>query len=97
MAIKHAKTSAKNDGADSSLVQPSDWNASHAIEAGTIVNADVAAAAEIAVSKLADGTPYQTLRTDSAGTGVEWGYKLYVGTSAPSSPSTNDIWIDTTA
>jgi hypothetical protein len=29
MAIKHTKTSAKVDGADSSLIQPSDWNASH--------------------------------------------------------------------
>jgi hypothetical protein len=29
MAIKHAKTSAKDDGGDATLVLPSDWNASH--------------------------------------------------------------------
>jgi hypothetical protein len=29
--IAHAKTSAKSDGGDSTLVQPSDWNADHAI------------------------------------------------------------------
>lgn len=29
MAITHAKTSAKSDGADSSLILPSDWNADH--------------------------------------------------------------------
>ena len=29
MAIKHIKTSAKADGADNTLVQPSDWNAAH--------------------------------------------------------------------
>jgi hypothetical protein len=39
---------------------------------GTIVNADVSANAEIAVSKLADGAARQVLQTDAAGTGVEW-------------------------
>jgi hypothetical protein len=39
---------------------------------GTIVNADVSASAEIAVSKLADGAARQLLQTDAAGTGVEW-------------------------
>jgi hypothetical protein len=39
---------------------------------GTIVNADISASAEIAVSKLADGTARQLLQTDAAGTGVEW-------------------------
>lgn len=32
MPLKHAKTSAKADGGDASLVQPSDWNADHVIE-----------------------------------------------------------------
>ena len=40
--------------------------------AGTIVNADINANAEIAVSKLADGAARQLLQTDAAGTGVEW-------------------------
>lgn len=38
----------------------------------SIVNADISATAEIAVSKLADGAARQVLQTDSAGTGVEW-------------------------
>ena len=38
----------------------------------TIVNADVSATAEIAVSKLANGTARQLLQTDAAGTGVEF-------------------------
>jgi hypothetical protein len=42
------------------------------IEDGTIVDADINASAEIAVSKLADGTARQLLQTDAAGTGVEW-------------------------
>ncbi len=43
-----------------------------AISNGVIVDADVSATAEIAVSKLADGTARQLLQTDAAGTGVEW-------------------------
>jgi len=42
------------------------------LSAYPIVNADVASNAEIAVSKLADGSAYQLLQTDAAGTGVEW-------------------------
>jgi hypothetical protein len=43
-----------------------------AIGSGVIVNADISATAEIAVSKLADGAARQLLQTDAAGTGVEW-------------------------
>ncbi len=39
---------------------------------GTIANADISASAEIAVSKLANGTARQLLQTDVAGTGVEF-------------------------
>ena len=39
---------------------------------GTIVDADINASAEIAVSKLANGTARQLLQTDAAGTGVEF-------------------------
>jgi len=38
----------------------------------SIVNADISATAEIAVSKLADGAARQLLQTDAAGTEVEW-------------------------
>jgi hypothetical protein len=39
---------------------------------GTIANADISASAEIAVSKLSNGTARQLLQTDAAGTGVEF-------------------------
>lgn len=39
---------------------------------GTIVNADISASAEIAVSKLANGTARQLLQTDATGTDVEF-------------------------
>jgi len=39
---------------------------------GTIANADISASAEIAVSKLANGTARQLLQTDAGGTGVEF-------------------------
>lgn len=42
------------------------------IASGVIVDADISASAEIAVSKLADGATRQLLQTDAAGTGVEW-------------------------
>lgn len=32
MAVKHAFTSAKSDGADATLVRPSNWNADHTAE-----------------------------------------------------------------
>ena len=49
-----------------------------AIGSGVIVDADVSASAEIAVSKLADGAARQLLQTDSAGTGVEWASNIDV-------------------
>jgi hypothetical protein len=39
---------------------------------GTIANGDISSTAEIAVSKLANGTARQLLQTDSIGTGVEF-------------------------
>ena len=39
---------------------------------GAIVNADISSSAEIDVSKLADGSSYQLIHTNAAGTGVEW-------------------------
>lgn len=58
LTIGSANTVLKSDGTDAS------W--------GSIVNADISASAEIAVSKLADGDAYQRIRTDAAGTGVEY-------------------------
>lgn len=45
---------------------------------GSIVNADISGTAEIAVSKLADGTSYQLLQTNAAGNGVEWASNIDV-------------------
>ena len=70
MPITHTFVSAKVDGGDATLVRASNWNADHTITA--LVDADISATAEIAVSKLADGTARQLLQTDAAGTGVEW-------------------------
>lgn len=42
MAIKHAFTSGKSDGADATLVKPSDWNAGHTIDAATVTLAQLA-------------------------------------------------------
>ncbi len=39
---------------------------------GTIVNADISSGAQIDVTKLADGSSYQLIHTNAAGTGVEW-------------------------
>jgi hypothetical protein len=49
-----------------------------AIGSGVIVNADISSSAEIAVSKLANGTARQLLQTDSAGTGVEFASNIDV-------------------
>jgi hypothetical protein len=42
------------------------------VAASDIADSNISATAEIAVSKLADGTARQLLQTDAAGTGVEW-------------------------
>ena len=97
MAVKRAFVSTKGDPVDSGVIGQTKWNADLTIEPGTIVNADVNAAAAIAVSKLADGTAYQLLRTGSDGSIVEWGIRLHVGTSAPANPTTDPptLWVDT--
>ena len=48
------------------------------IKDGTIVNTDISSTAEIAVSKLANGSARQLLQTDAAGTGVEWASNIDV-------------------
>lgn len=59
MAVKHAKVSAVADGADPALVRPSDWNANHVIDSGTITKAMMA---DIGTDRL--------LGRDTAGAGV---------------------------
>jgi hypothetical protein len=48
------------------------------IPAFPITDSSIASNAEIAVSKLADGTARQLLQTDAAGTGVEWASNIDV-------------------
>jgi hypothetical protein len=48
------------------------------LSAYPLVNADISATAEIAVSKLANGTARQLLQTDAAGTGVEFASNIDV-------------------
>jgi phage-related tail fiber protein len=62
-----------------------------AIGSGVIVDADISASAEIAVSKLADGAARQLLQTDAAGTGVEWTSDVAIpGTLAVTGATTLD-------
>lgn len=63
----------------------------------TIVNADINASAEIAVSKLADGAARQLLQTDAAGTGVEWASNIDIpGTLDVTSTATFDSTVTVT-
>jgi hypothetical protein len=61
------------------------------IAANVIVDGDISASAEIAVSKLADGAARQLLQTDAAGTGVEWASNIDIpGTLDVTGTSTFD-------
>jgi hypothetical protein len=61
---------------------------------GTIVDGDISATAEIAVSKLANGTARQLLQTDAAGTGVEFTSNIEIpGTLDVTGQSTFDSTI----
>jgi len=62
------------------------------IAANVIVDGDISASAEIAVSKLADGAARQLLQTDAAGTGVEWASNIDIpGTLDVTGTSTFDL------
>ena len=64
---------------------------------GAIVNADINASAEIAVSKLANGSARQLLQTDVAGTGVEFTSNVDVpGTLDVTGAATLDSTLDVT-
>ena len=64
---------------------------------GAIVDADINASAEIAVSKLADGAARQLLQTDAAGTGVEWASNIDIpGTLDVTSAATFDSTVAVT-
>jgi hypothetical protein len=64
---------------------------------GTVVDADINANAEIAVSKLADGVARQLLQTDAAGTGVEWASNIDIpGTLDVTSAATFDSTVAVT-
>ena len=64
---------------------------------GTILDADINASAEIAVSKLADGLARQLLQTDAAATGVEWASNIDIpGTLDVTSAATFDSTVAVT-
>lgn len=44
MAVKHSKVLTQPDDADSTIGRPSDWNASHTIENGTVEEAQLTTA-----------------------------------------------------
>lgn len=60
MSVTHTKVSAVSDGADTSLVRPSDWNATHTI--------DWAEAADISpvANAAAEGVGTEVPRSDHA-------------------------------
>lgn len=64
MAIKHAFTSPQVDGADATVVRPSNWNDDHSIEAQTITNTHISNSAGIAESKLALNSPTHSNSND---------------------------------
>lgn len=65
VAVKHTFVSSVADGADTTLVRPSNWNADHTIDNSTITNAMLAGS--IAASKLV-GTDIATVGTITSGT-----------------------------
>jgi hypothetical protein len=65
-------SAAANNAADRTITVPALAGTMLVSGNANIVDADISASAEIAVSKLADGTARQLLQTDAAGTGVEW-------------------------
>lgn len=91
--VKHAFTSAKSDGADATLVQPSSWNADHTITGLTTVATDAIwdAAGDLAVGSGADTA--SRLAIGAAGgalsvinSAVAWNS----GTSFPANKATGD-------
>lgn len=97
-AVVHAKTSAKADGGDSTLVQPSDWNADHTITGLTTVATDAIwdAAGDLAVGSGADTAA--RLAKGAAGAVLAMGNGAVIwnaGTSFPASKATGDRYYRT--
>lgn len=94
MAITHAFTSPKSDGADSTLVQPGDWNADHAIADGSILASHIVDSASQGIFNPGFETGDLTgWTTNTTGTGTastssarshsgKWSAVLAVGASA---------------
>src|SRR3990167_985248 len=68
MSITHTKVSAIADGADTTVVRPSDWNADHTIAADTITAVMMAASSV----DLATDTVTGILPTANGGTGIAY-------------------------
>src|ERR1039457_5225134 len=78
MALKHRFTSAKADSTDTSLINPSNWNASHLIEtpaalngaSGVLTGSD--AAGELTLSGIKATAALQYLRQNSSNSTLEF-------------------------
>lgn len=83
ISLKHNKTSSKSDGTDSSLVQPSDWNAEHTLTlaAGTVLGRFAGtngAAQELPITVTSAGSVTLTNTTDIT-PGATWSGHLTIG------------------
>ena len=101
MAIKHAKTATTTND-PSADVGTTDWNAAHTIEAGTVTEAQLDTAAQAKMNNARTPTTHSNtyhsetyLTADDLGTAAA--LNITVAASAPGSPSSGDIWIDTSA
>jgi len=79
MAIVHAFVSAKDDGGDATLVRPSNWNADHTIEAGTILPAVTLGGAITAGGQAITGLALVSFQT-----GANW-YDHYIASAVDNS------------
>lgn len=76
MAVKHAFTNPKSDGADHTVTRPSDWNADHVVDASIVAVFDGGASAITGTPEVDVSVPFGgtitgwTLLADASGSAV---------------------------